>query len=81
MKIFIIGAGKMGSWLVEELCFDHDVAVFDVNPSHMKHFINIKRFINLEEVREFNPDLLINCVNLQITEKVFDQVIPMISEK
>lgn len=81
MKIFIIGAGKMGSWLVEELCFDHDVAVFDVNPSHLKHFINVKRFMKLDEVREFNPDLLINCVNLEKTEDVFDQVTPMISEK
>ena len=81
MKIFIIGAGKMGSWLVEELCFDHDVAVFDIDPRNMKHFINIKRFMKLEEVSEFNPDLLINCVNLHITEEVFDQVLPLISDK
>lgn len=80
MKIFIIGAGKMGSWLVEELCFDHDVAVFDANPSSLKHFINIKRFMQLDEVKDFNPDLLINCVNLQMTEEVFDQVMPMISD-
>lgn len=80
MKIFIIGAGKMGSWLVEELCFDHEVAVFDADPAQMKHFINIKRFMKLEEAGEFNPDLLINCVNLQNTEKIFDQVIPIISD-
>lgn len=80
MKILIIGAGKMGSWLVEELCFDHDVAVFDANPAHLKHFINIKRFMKLDEMKGFNPDLLINCVNLQKTEEVFDQVLPMISE-
>lgn len=81
MKVFIIGAGKMGSWLVEELCFEHEVAVFDVNPAQLKHFINIKRFMNLEEVREFNPDILINCVNLQKTEDVFNQVLPMVSDK
>lgn len=80
MKIFIIGAGKMGSWLTEELCFDHDVAVFDIDPRHLKHFINIQRFMNLEEVKEFNPDLLINCVTLRKTEEVFDQVLPLISD-
>ncbi len=80
MKIFIIGAGKMGSWLTEELCFDHDVAVFDVDPKNMKHFINIKRFMKLEEVKEFKPDLLINCVTLQKTEEIFDEVMPMIPD-
>ena len=79
MKIFIIGAGKMGSWLVEELCFEHEVAVFDINPANLKHFINIKRFMKLDEVNDFNPDLLINCVNLQKTEEVFTQVMPLIS--
>lgn len=78
MKIFIIGAGKMGSWLTEELCFDNDVAVFDIEPRNMKHFINIKRFMKLEEVKQFKPELVINCVTLNRTEEVFNQVLPLI---
>ncbi|HOP62277.1 MAG TPA: prephenate dehydrogenase/arogenate dehydrogenase family protein [Spirochaetota bacterium] len=81
MKIVIIGAGKMGTWLTEELCFDHDVAVYDSDPKHLKHFINIKRFMELEEITGFKPELLINCVNLQKTEEVFEQVLPLIPKK
>ena len=29
MRIFVMGAGRMGAWLVEELCLDHEVAVYD----------------------------------------------------
>ncbi len=80
MKIFIIGAGHMGSWLTEELCHDHDVAVFDTDPRRLKYFINVKRFLALEEVKEFQPDMVINCVSLNKTEEVFDSVIPMIPD-
>lgn len=80
MKILILGAGKMGSWLTEELCFDHDVAVFDINPKNLKHFINIKRFMKIEEAKDFNPDMVINCVNLQKTEEAFDEIMPYISD-
>lgn len=78
MKIFILGAGRMGSWLTEELCHDHEVAVFDTDPKKLKYFFNVKRFLNVEEVKAFKPDMFINCVSLQATEKVFDQIIPLL---
>lgn len=78
MKIFILGAGRMGSWLTEELCHDHEVAVFDTDPKKLKYFFNVKRFLKLEEVKAFKPDMFINCVSLQATEKVFDEVIPLL---
>ncbi|HQB27827.1 MAG TPA: prephenate dehydrogenase/arogenate dehydrogenase family protein, partial [Paludibacter sp.] len=31
MKICILGVGKMGTWLADALCFQHEVAVFDSN--------------------------------------------------
>lgn len=80
MKIFIIGAGKMGCWLTEELCHDHELAVFDTDPRKMKFFINVERYLKIEEIKDFKPDLVINCVSLEKTEKVFDQVIPLIPE-
>lgn len=78
MKIFILGAGRMGSWLTEELCHDHDVAVFDTDPKKLKYFINVKRFLSVDEVKAFKPEMFINCVSLQATEQVFDQVIPLL---
>ena len=81
MKIFIIGAGHMGSWLTEELCHDHEVAVFDIEPKKLKHFINVKRFLNIEEVKDFNPELVINCVDLNKTEEVFETVFPYVSDE
>ena len=80
MRIFIIGAGRMGNWLTEELCHDHEVAVFDSDPKKLKHFINVERFMKIEEVKNFNPQLVINCVSLQKTEEVFNQLIPLIDK-
>lgn len=80
MKIFIIGAGHMGSWLTEELCHDHEVAVFDVDPRKLKYFINVRRFMSLDEVKDFSPEMVINCVSLHKTEEVFDLLLPLIPE-
>lgn len=80
MKIFIIGAGHMGSWLTEELCHDHEVAVFDKDPRKLKYFINVQRFLSVDEVREFKPELVINCVSLNKTEEVFNILIPLIPD-
>jgi prephenate dehydrogenase len=80
MRIFIAGAGHMGSWLTEELCHDHEVAVFDLDAKKLKHFINVKRFLSIEEVKEFDPELVINCVTLNKTEEVFKTIFPFISD-
>ena len=81
MKIFIIGAGRMGSWLTEELCHDHEVAVFDADPKKLKYFINVKRFMKLREAKTFKPEMVINCVSLQKTEEVFNSIISMLPEE
>jgi len=81
VKIFIMGTGHIGSWLVEELCHDHEVAVFDTDPRKMKYFFNITRFLKLEEVKKFNPEMVINTVSLQNTIKSFEDVLPFISKK
>jgi prephenate dehydrogenase len=81
MRVFIVGAGHMGSWLTEELCHDHEVAVFDIDSKKLKHFINVNRFLNIEEVKDFNPELVINCVSLNKTEEVFETLFPLIPDK
>ncbi len=79
-KIVVIGAGKMGAWLVESLCLDFEVGVFDVDKSRLKYFFNSHRFLRLEEVREFEPDLLINAVSLNSTIDLFREILPYIPE-
>jgi prephenate dehydrogenase len=80
MKILVLGAGNMGSWFVETLCLDYEVAVYDTDLEKMKYFFRTRRIESLEEIADFNPDLLINAVSLQHTMAVFERVIPFISD-
>ena len=41
MRVFIMGAGHMGAWLVEEFCLDHEVAVYDIDRRKLKFFFLI----------------------------------------
>ncbi|MEN6363439.1 MAG: prephenate dehydrogenase/arogenate dehydrogenase family protein [Rectinema sp.] len=76
MKIFILGAGHMGAWLTEELCWDHEVCVADSDPQRLKYFIKVKRILDLSELDEFKPELFINCVSLGSTIEAFETVLP-----
>ena len=76
MRIFIMGAGRMGAWLVEELCFDHEVAVYDTDRRKLKYFFDVNRFRELEEVKSFKPELAINAVSLTKTRSAFHAVMP-----
>jgi len=80
-KILILGAGKMGLWLAESLCLDYEVAIYDKIPEKMKYVFRTVRINNPEEITKFDPDLLINAVNLQKTTAVFDWIIPYLPEK
>ena len=76
MKILILGAGKMGSFFTDLLSFDHEVAVYDIDPKKLRFMYNTQRFTSLDEIDGFNPDLVINAVSLKYTLTVFDMVIP-----
>lgn len=77
-KILIIGAGKMGSWFAESLCLDYDLAVFDKDLEKLKYFFNTKRLVSNNEIKEFEPELMINTVNLNKTVEAFDEIIPLL---
>ncbi len=66
----------MGSWLVESLCLDYDVGVFDRDKSRLKYFFNSHRFLHFDEIRDFAPELLINAVSLNNTIQVFREIEP-----
>jgi Prephenate dehydrogenase len=76
MRIFILGTGRMGAWLTEELYLSHEVFVHDSCPERMKYFIKVKRLIDLSELDELKPELFINCVTLGDTIAAFDAVLP-----
>ena len=80
MKILILGAGKMGSWLIESLCLDYEVAAFDNDLTRLRYFFNTLKLTSFEEIREFNPDMVINAVNLEKTVLVFREVLPYLNE-
>jgi prephenate dehydrogenase len=80
MRIFILGAGRMGAWLTEELCWDHEVCVHDSEIERMKYFIKVKRILDIAEVEDFRPELCINCVPLGATVEAFEKLLPLLPE-
>ena len=80
MRIFILGAGHMGAWLVEELCLDHEVAVYDTDRRKLKYFFNVERLLDLSVVEAFRPELVVNAVSLTHIEKAFNDTLPYLSE-
>ena len=81
MKILVMGAGKMGSFFIDLLSFDHEVAVFERDPKRMRFTYNCQRFTSYEEIKAFKPELLINAVTLKYTIPVFKEVIPYLPKE
>ncbi len=80
MKILILGAGKMGSFFVDLLSFDHEPAVYDIDSRRLRFMYNTQRFTSLEEVEQFRPELVINAVTLKYTLDVFRQLLPVLPQ-
>ena len=66
----------MGSFFVDLLSFEHETAVYDVNPTRLRFMYNTQRFTQLEEIDAFKPELVINAVTLKYTLSVFEEVLP-----
>lgn len=78
MRILILGAGKMGSFFTDILSFEHETAVFDVNPHQLRFVYNTYRFTTLEEIKEFEPELVINAATVKYTIEAFKKVLPVL---
>ena len=76
MKILIMGAGKMGSFFLDLLSFDHETAVYEKDPKRMRVTYNCQRLTTLDEVKEFAPELVINAVTVKYTIPAFKEVLP-----
>lgn len=71
-----MGAGKMGSFFIDLLSFDHDVAVYEKDAKRMRFTYNCQRFTTLDEVKKFAPELVINAVTVKYTLSAFKEVLP-----
>lgn len=78
MKILVMGAGKMGSFFIDLLSFEHEVAVFEKDPQRMRFTYNCQRFTKLDEVKDFCQELVINAVTVKYTIPAFEQVLPVL---
>lgn len=80
MKILVLGAGKMGSFFLDVLSFDHETAVYEKDPKRMRFTYNCQRFTTLDEIKEFQPQLVINAVTLKYTISAFNEVLPVLPD-
>jgi len=81
MKILILGAGKMGSFFADILSFDHEVAVFDIDPKRLRFVYNVVRMSKPEEIKDFEPEIVINAATLKYTIAAFDAVLPYLNKE
>ena len=71
----------MGSFFCDLLSFDHQVAVLDTNPERLRFTFNVERFTRPEQVKEFQPELVINAATVKYTLSAFESVLPYLPER
>lgn len=69
----------MGSFFCDVLSSDHEVAIYDVDPNRLKFTFNCQRFTTYDEIKEFDPQLVINAATVKYTLQAFDAVLPYLS--
>ena len=57
MRILILGAGKMGSFFTDVLSFQHETAVFDVDPKRLR-FVYNTYIPHSKRLKNSNPNWL-----------------------
>lgn len=80
MRILVLGAGKMGSFFLDLLSFEHETAVYEKNPERLRFTFNTLRFTSMDEVEGFKPELVINAVTVKYTIPAFEEVMPHLPE-
>ena len=68
----------MGSFFLDLLSFDHETAVYERDPKRMRFTYNCQRFTTLDEVRDFEPELVINAVTVKYTIPAFKEILPFL---
>ncbi len=71
----------MGSFFIDLLSFDHEVGVYEKDAMRMRFTYNCQRFSDVEEIRQFAPDLVINAVTVKYTIAAFEEVLPFLPKE
>ncbi len=71
----------MGSFFIDLLSFDHEVAVIEKDPMRMRFTYNCQRFTQMEEVKAFEPELVINAVTVKFTIQAFEEILPYLPDR
>ena len=66
----------MGSFFTDLLSFEHEVAVLEKDPKRMRFIYNAVRMQLPEEIKDFRPEFVINCVTLNYTIEAFKEILP-----
>ena len=75
MKIAIVGAGRMGSFFAQEFAkIGHEVAALDRDPSLLAALADVVTLRDRAELKQFEPDILLNAVPLQHTVEAFKEL-------
>lgn len=56
----------------------HEVALFDIRPKNLLYTFNCRRFASLDEIDDFQPDLVLNAATVKFTIPAFEAVLPHI---
>jgi len=80
MKIVILGAGHMGTWLAENLKKSHSIGIYDKKSQKTKSKKHLTVFKDISEIKDFKPEILINAVNIQNTIQAFEMAVPFLSD-
>lgn len=78
MRILVLGAGKMGSFFLDLLSFEHETAVYERDAKRLRFTYNTLRFTTLEEIKDFKPEMVINAVTVKYTIDAFKDIIPIV---
>ena len=70
----------MGSFFIDLLSFDHEVAVFEKDARRLGFTYNCQRFTMLDEIQAFKPELVINAVTVKYTIPAFEEVMPYLPD-
>ena len=70
----------MGSFFIDLLSFDHEVAVVEKDAKRMRFTYNCQRFTTMDEVKAFAPDLVINAVTVKYTILAFEEILPYLPQ-
>ena len=68
----------MGSFFTDVVSFQHETAVYDIDPKRLRFIYNAQRFTTLEEIEAFRPELVINAATVKYTLSAFEQVLPLL---